>query len=66
MAAFLRFEMKQAGVVTVVGLLKKLTQARVDIVFAGESLQLAIVFNATPFADAQEDDAVNNALDGEV
>ena len=66
MAALLRFEMEQAGVVAVVGLLEELAQARVDAVAVDEGAEAAVVFDAAVFADAQEDDAVNDALDGEV
>ena len=66
MAAFFRLEMKQAGVVTVVGLLKELPKAGVDIVMRPPGLEPSVIFNAAVFANAQEDDAVNDALDGKV
>ena len=65
-AALLRLEVEEAGVVAVVGLLEELAEARVDAVAVDEGAEAAVVLDAAVFADAQEDDAVNDALDGEV
>ena len=66
MAALLGFEMEEAGVVAGVGLLEKLGKARIDAVAVGEGAEAAIVFDAAAFADAQENDAVYDPLDGEI
>ena len=65
-AVFLGSEVEEAGVVAGVGLLEKLRQAGIDAVAVDEGAEAAIVFDAAVFADAQEDDAVYDALDGEV
>jgi len=56
--------MKQAGVVAVVGLIEKLLQTAVNIRAVAKRAQAAVVFNAPVFSDAQEDNAVDGALDG--
>ena len=65
-AALLRLEVEQAGVVAVVGRLEQLAEARVDAVAVDQRAEAAVVLDAAVFADAEEDDAVNDALDGEV
>ena len=66
MAALLRLEVEQAGVVAGVGLLEKLAEPGIDAVAVGEGAEAAVVLDAAALADAQEDDAVDDALDGEV
>src|SRR5437773_2478528 len=65
-AVLLRFEVEEAGIVAVVGLLELLSKARVNAVAVGQGLEASVILNAAAFADAQENDAVNDALDGEV
>src|ERR1035437_1395539 len=66
MPVFLGAEMEQAGVVAVVGLFKEFAKARINFVAVGQRAQPSIILNAAPFADTQKDDAVNDALNGEV
>ena len=58
--------MEQAGIVTVIGLFKEFPKARINLVTIGQGAQPAIVLDAAPFADAEKNDAVNDALDGEI
>ena len=58
--------MEQTGVVAVVGLLEEFGEARIDAVAIDEGLESSVVFDAARLTDAQEDDAVNDALNGEV
>ncbi len=59
-------EMKEAGIVAGVRLLEELAKAGINAVAVDQGLQAAIIFQAAALADAQEDDAVNDALDGEI
>jgi hypothetical protein len=65
-AAFLGFKMEEAGVVAVVSMLEELAEAGINAVAIYECLELAVVFNAAAFADAEENDAIDDALDGKV
>ena len=58
--------MEEAGVVAVVGALEYLAEARVEAVAGGEGLELAEGLKAAVFGDAQEDEAVDEALDDEI
>jgi hypothetical protein len=57
---------EQAGVVFVIGLLKKLAEPLVDVSTIHECQETTVVFNVAVFADTQEDDAVNDALNSKV
>ncbi len=65
-AAFFGGEMEKAGVVAEVGALENFAEAGVDLGAGGEGEELAVGLDAAVFGDAEEDDAVEDALDGEV
>ena len=65
-AALFGGEVEEARVVAEVGAFENLAQARVDARAGGEGLELAEGLDAAVLGDAQEDDAVEDALDGEV
>ena len=65
-AVFLFLEVEQAGVVPVVGLGEELDEALIGIGPVLEGLEPAVFLDAPVLADAQEHDAVDRALDGEV
>ena len=58
--------MEEAGVVAVVRVAEVLDEARVDPFAVHERLEEGVVLDATVFADAEEDEPVNRALDREV
>ena len=58
--------MKQAGVVFVVGFFKQRKQPAVNVFAVLQGHQGTIGLHAPVFADAQEDDAVDGLLHGEV
>jgi len=64
--ALLGAKMKQARVVLAVGLAEQRQQVAVDIDAVGGVAQRVFGLHAAVFADAQEDDAVDGGLDGEV
>ena len=66
MPILLSLEVEQAGVVPGVGFLEKLAKAGIDPVAVDEGAEASVVFDAAALADAQENDPVNNTLDGEV
>ena len=59
-------EVKEAGVVSVVGLFVEIAKPPIDVLAVEERLQLAIGFDAAVFANAQKDEPVDGALDGKV
>src|ERR1035438_2991674 len=59
-------EMEQAGVVTRVGVLKQSGQARINAVAVDEGAEPAVILNAAVFTNPEEDDAINDALDGKI
>ena len=65
-AALFFLEVEQAGVVAGVGVLKELAQARINAVAVDEGAEPAVILDTAVFANAKKDDAVNDALDGEV
>ena len=65
-AAFFAGEVEEAGVVAEIGALKDFAEAGVDLGAGGEGEQLTVGPDAAVFGDAEEDDAVEDALDGEV
>ena len=65
-AVLFRAEVEEAGVVAVVGLVVEIPEPAVDILAVEQRLQLAVGLDAAVFAHAEEDDAVDGALDGEV
>lgn len=66
MAALFRLEVEKAGVVAGIGFLESLAEPGVDAVAIGEGAEAPVILDAATFADANEDNAVNDALDGEV
>ena len=58
--------MKKTGVVAKIRTLENLAQAWVDFRAGGQCLKLAVRLDAAVLSDAQEDDAVEDALDREV
>ena len=65
-AAFLMREVEEAGVIFFVGTGVEFRQAVVNIFSVEQAAQLPVWFDAAVFAHAQEDDAVDGALYGEV
>jgi hypothetical protein len=63
---FLSLEVEKAGVVFVVGLLKKLAEPLVDVSTIHECQETTVVFNVPVFADAEEDNSVNDGLNSKV
>jgi hypothetical protein len=63
---FFRFEMEKTGIVPSVGFLESLAEPRVNAVAVGEGAEASVILDAAAFADAKEDHAVDDALDGEV
>jgi hypothetical protein len=59
-------EVEEAGVLASVSSLEQLTEARVDAVAIDQGAQAAVVLEAAVLADAQEDDPVDNPLNGKV
>ena len=59
-------EVKEAGVVTVVGMLEEGEQALIDVGAVGLAAELLVGFDAAVLADAQENEAVDGDLDGVV
>ena len=59
-------EVKEAGVVSVVGLFVEIAKPPIDVLAVEERLKLGVGFDATVFANAEEDDPVDGALDGKV
>ena len=64
--ALLGAEVEQARVVPLVGAAEQLAQPGVDVRAVEESLEPAVGLDPPVLADAQEDDPVDRALDGEV
>ena len=52
--------------ITVISLLKQLSETRVNLGLLRQCPEAAVVFNAAPFTNPQKDDAVDDALDGEI
>jgi hypothetical protein len=65
-AALLGLEVEETGVVAQVGVAADVAEARVDLGAGGEGLELTETLDAAVLGDAQEDDPVEDALDGEV
>jgi len=59
-------EVKDARVVAFVGAAEELGEAGVDARAVGDGLDAGVGLDAPRFRDAEEDDAVDGALDGEV
>ena len=59
-------EVKEAGVVSVVGLFVDIAKPPIDVLAVEERLKLGVGFDATVFANAEEDEPVDGALDGKV
>jgi hypothetical protein len=66
MATFFRLEVEQPGVIAVVRFLEELAKPGVDVVMIRQGLELSIILDAPAFADAQEDNPIDDALDGKV
>jgi hypothetical protein len=66
LAAFFGSEVEKAGAVAKVGALEDLAEARIDFPAGGEAEELAVGLDAAILGDAEEDDTVEDALDGEV
>ena len=62
--SFSGLEMKEAGVVAIVGLVEEIPQPLVDVLPFSSAWKLAVRLDAAIFADAQEDNAVDGELDG--
>ena len=59
-------EVEEAGVVAVIGLLEPFAEPSVDAGLVGEGVEALVGLDAAILADAEEDDPVDDALDGEV
>ena len=59
-------EVKETGVVAVVGLLVEVAQPTIDVLPVQQRLQLTIGLDSAVFCDAEEDEPVDSALDGKV
>ncbi|MEN6488211.1 MAG: hypothetical protein ABFD66_04900 [Smithella sp.] len=55
--------MKQAGVVTIVSLVKEFLQTGICVLAVAQRSQNSVILDAPIFGNAQKDDAVNGALD---
>ena len=58
--------MEEPGVVLGVGVFEDFTEPQVDVRTVRQALEPAIRFDAPIFADAEEDDPVNDALNAEI
>ena len=56
-------EMKQAGVIAVIGFVEQFPQPGVSIIAVAEAAQTAVFLNAPVFRDAQENNPVDGSLD---
>ena len=65
-SVFFLAEMKEAGVVAVVGLFVEIAQTAIDVLAVEERLKLGIGFDATILADAEKDEAVDGALNRKI
>ena len=66
MAAFFRAEIKKPGVEFGVGVLENLAKSAIDARSVREAKKPAVELDPSIFADPEEDDPVDDALDGEV
>ena len=65
-AVFFGLEVEEAGVVAFVGAVVEGEESFIDVGAVEEGLELGVGFDGAVFADAEEDEAVDGALDGEV
>ena len=58
--------MEESGIVPVVCLVVKLTQAWINVSAVGQQAKGPVILDPTVFADTQKDQPVDGALDAEV
>jgi len=58
--------MEKARIVSVIGLLKKLSQSLINMITYGQRAKLSVILDASSLADPKEDNSINNPLYGEV
>src|SRR5207244_6658669 len=63
---FFRTEVEEAGVVAIVRLVIEVNKPPINVLSVEQGLKLRVVLDPAIFADAQENDAVNYALDRKV